>query len=75
MDTEKPMTERRTETASCRVTRSERALIEAATARAGEPFVSSWLRSVIRDRLEEEFGSEALGRARSRGEGRDGEGR
>lgn len=61
------MTERREETASCRVTRSERALIEAAAARDGRTYVSNWLRAVILDRLEEEFGVQAVRSKGSRG--------
>lgn len=65
------MTEERTETASVRLTRSERALIEAAAARSGEEFVSGWLRMIILDRLEEEFGGAALRRAGRNGTAQD----
>ena len=52
---------RREAFASCRLTRVERALVEAAAARRGDRYVSDWLRAVVRDRLRDTFGAAAVG--------------
>ena len=51
---------RREAFASCRLTRVERALVEAAAAQEGDRFVSDWLRAVVRDRLRDTFGAAAV---------------
>ena len=46
--------------ASCRLTRTERKLAEAAATRSGARFLSDWVRETLLERLREEYGEGAL---------------
>jgi len=48
--------EPRRTTASCRLSREERAAVELATARSDLRFASEWMRRAVLDRLEQELG-------------------
>lgn len=45
-----------------RLTERQRELVERAAARDGKVFVSSWVRAVLVERLEQEYGARAVGR-------------
>lgn len=47
-------------TASCRLTREERALVEAACARSGHDYISAFMKGALMDRVREVLGDGVL---------------